>query len=171
MDIKRQVKRQISVADAQIYMESGNQRGIAVRCRWDIVSFKYGLFLITTGSDKMIFKRKKKPEEGPKLTKEEMEELVDENISFARKYASEGNVSGMEMSLEVVIEYGEKIGKPISSQEIDKIKLMAFERGGKLMKERAEELQQEGKLREAQNAMKLANTYGNEAKMLRLTLQ
>jgi len=117
----------------------------------------------------MIFRRKKS-ETGPELSREEMEELVDENIRFARKYASEGNVSGMEMSLEVVTQYAQKIGRSLDSQEMAKIKLMGYERGAKAMRERAAELQKEGKIREAQNAVKLASTYGDEARMLKYTL-
>ena len=118
----------------------------------------------------MMFRRKKKSETGPELSREEMEELVDENIQFAKRYASEGNVSGMEMSLEVAMQYGQKIGRSFRSLEIAKIKLMGYERGEKVMRERAEELQKEGKIREAQNAVRLANTYGNEAKMFKYTL-
>ena len=117
----------------------------------------------------MMFRRKKS-EAGPELSREDMEELVDENIRFARKYASEGNVSGMEMSLEVVVQYGQKIGRSLSSQETARIKLMGYERGEKALRERALELQKAGKMREAQNAAGLAITYGNEAKMLKYTL-
>ena len=38
------------------------------------------------------------------------------------------------------------------------------------MKKRIDELQEAGKMREAQNAARLASTYGNEAKMLKYTL-
>jgi soluble cytochrome b562 len=117
----------------------------------------------------MMFRRKKS-ETGPELSREEMEELVDENIQFARKYANEGNVSGMEMSLEVVMQYGQKLGRSLDSQEMAEIKLMGYERGTKVMQERAAELQKEGKIREAQNAARLASTYGDEARMLKYTL-
>ena len=117
----------------------------------------------------MMFRRKKL-KTGPELSREEMEELVNENIQFARKYASDGNVSGMEMSLEVVMQYAQKIGRSFSSQEIARIKLMGYERGEKVMLERITELQKAGKTREAQNAARLADTYGNEAKMLKYTL-
>jgi hypothetical protein len=99
-----------------------------------------------------------------------MEELVNENIRFANRYASVGNVSGMEMSLEIVMQYAQKIGRSFDSREIGKIKLAGYERGAKLMQEKAAELQKEGKIREAQNAIKLASTYDNEAKMLKYTL-
>jgi hypothetical protein len=118
-----------------------------------------------------MFGRRKKSETGPELSREEMEELVDENMQSAEEYASEGNVSGMEMSLEVAMQYGQKIGRSFSSLEIAKIKLMGYERGEKAMQERAAELQEAGKIREAQNALRLANTYGSEAKMLKYTLQ
>ncbi len=117
----------------------------------------------------MIFRRKK-PKTGPDLSREEMQELVDENIQFAKKYAAAGNVSGMEMSLEIAMEYAQKIGISFSSQEIAEIKFMGYERGAKVLKERAMELQKEGKLREAQKAAQLATTYGNEARMLKFTL-
>ena len=117
-----------------------------------------------------MFRRKKKPETGPELSREEMEELVDENIQFAKRYANAGNVSGMEMSLEIVMQYAQKIGRSFDSREIGKIKLTGYERGTKVMQQRAAELQKEGKLREAQNATKLANTYDSEAKMIKFAL-
>jgi len=117
-----------------------------------------------------MFRRRRKSEVGPELSREEMEELVDENIQFAKKYAAEGNVSGMEMSLEVVTQYGQKIGRSLDSQEMAEIKLMGYERGAEVMRERAAELQNEGKLREAQNAARLATTYNNEARILKYTL-
>ena len=85
----------------------------------------------------MMFRRKKL-KTGPELSREEMEELVNENIQFARKYASDGNVSGMKMSLEVAMQYAQKIGRSFSSQEIGRIKLMGYERGEKVMLERME---------------------------------
>ncbi len=99
-----------------------------------------------------------------------MEELVDENMRVAKRHANAGNVSGMEMSLEIALEYAQKMGRSFDSQEIGKIKLMGYERGEKMMRERAAELQKEGKLREARNAVALASSYGNEAKMLKYTL-
>ena len=118
----------------------------------------------------MMFRRRKKSEAGPELSREEMEELVDENIQFAERYASEGNVSGMEMSLEVAMQYAQKIGRSFDSREIAEIKLMGYERGEKVMRERVAELQESGKTREAQNAARLASTYANEARMLKYTL-
>ena len=117
-----------------------------------------------------MFRRKKKAETGPELSREEMEELVDENIRFAKRYANLGNVSGMEMSLEIVMQYAQKIGRSFDSREMGKIKLAGYERGAKLMQERAATLQKEGKIREAQNAVRLASTYDSEAKMLKYTL-
>ena len=99
-----------------------------------------------------------------------MEELVSENMQFAKSYASAGNVSGMEMSLEVAMQYAQKIGRSFDSQEIAQVKLMGYERGTKVMHERAAELKNAGKMREARNAATLANTYGDEAKMLKYTL-
>ena len=117
----------------------------------------------------MLFRRKK-AKAGPDLSREEMEELVEENIRFAEKYASEGNVSGMEMSLEVAMQYAEKIGRSFDSRKLAEVKLMGYERGEKLMRERAAELQEAGKINEARNAARLATVYGDEAKMLRYTL-
>lgn len=115
--------------------------------------------------------RKKKPEKiGPDLTREEMAELVDGNFRLAKKYASAGNVSGMEMSLEIAVEYAQKLGRSFDSQEMAEIKLMGFERGEKALKERAIELKEAGKLREAEKANNLAAIYGDEAKILRYTL-
>ena len=117
-----------------------------------------------------MFMRRKKPETGPELAREEMEELVDKNMQIAEKYARAGNVSGMEMSLEIAVQYAQKIGRSLDSQEIAKTKLMGYERGERVMSERAAELQKAGKIREAQNAAKLASTYGDEARMLKYTL-
>jgi hypothetical protein len=50
-----------------------------------------------------MFRRKKKAE-GPELSREEMEELVDENMRVAGKQARAGNVAGMEMSLEIAMQ-------------------------------------------------------------------
>ena len=119
----------------------------------------------------MLFRRKKKLDTGPELTREEMEELVEENIRFARRYASLGNVSGMEMSLELAMEYAQKTGRSFSSKEIAEIKLMGYERGAELMRKRVEKLKEEGKTQEAQNAARLASIYGDEASMLKFTLQ
>ncbi len=117
-----------------------------------------------------MFRKKKLEKTGPDLTREEMTELVDENFQLAKKYANAGNVSGMEMSLEIAIEYAQKIGRSFDSQEMARIKLTGFERGEKTLKERAMELKDAGKLREAQKANDLATIYGDEAKILRYTL-
>jgi hypothetical protein len=114
----------------------------------------------------MLFRRKKTAVE-PELTREDMEELVDENIQFAEKYASEGNVSGMEMSMEIAMKYGQKIGRSFDSKMIEKIKLMGYELGEKSLREKALEFQKQGKAKEAQNALQLASIYGNEARLLR----
>ena len=117
-----------------------------------------------------MFSRKKKPETGPELSREDMEELVNENMKSAKDYASAGNVSGMEMSLEVAMQYAQKIGRSFDSLEIAQIKLMGYERGAKVMRERAAELKNAGKMGEARNAATLANTYGDEAKILKYAL-
>ena len=96
-----------------------------------------------------MFRKKKKKETGPDLTREEMVELVHDNFQLAEKYANAGNVSGMEMSLEIALEYAQKIGRSFDSQEIAKIKFTGYERGEKALKKRAMELKEAGKLREA----------------------
>ena len=116
-----------------------------------------------------FFRRKKKPESEPKLTREDMEQLVNENIEFADRYAKAGNVSGMEMSMELALKYAQKIGRSFDSQKILEIKLLAYERGEKLMRKKAQELEDAGKLQEAQNAAQLAETYSNEARMIKYT--
>ncbi len=113
-------------------------------------------------------KPKRIPE--PDLTKEEMQEIVDENIKFLRIYANEGNVSGMEMALEEAIKYSLKLGNPLDSDEIAKIKMIGYKHGGEIMHEKAKELSEAGKVRESQNALELAEKYANEAELLRRTL-
>ena len=115
-----------------------------------------------------IGNHKKIPE--PELTKEEMEELVDESIKFAKIYAIDGNVSGMEMAFQDAIKHGRKIGRSFDFTEIAKIKLVGYERGEKLMRERELELRVAGRLNEAQNALNLAEAYATEAILLRKTL-
>lgn len=117
-----------------------------------------------------MLKKKKKTETGPNLTKEEMEELVDKNMQIALKYAKAGNVSGMEMSLEVALQNAQKIGKSFDSREIGRIKLEGFERGEEALRKRALELKEAGKMNEAQKAAALAVTYGNEAKLIKFSL-
>ncbi len=117
-----------------------------------------------------MFRKKKKAKTGPDLTREEMTELVDDNFRLAKRYASAGNVSGMEMSLEIAMEYAQKIGRSFDSREIAEIKLTGFEHGEKALQERAMDLKEAGKLREAQKANDLAVIYGNEAKLLKYTL-
>jgi hypothetical protein len=120
----------------------------------------------------MLFIRRKPmriPE--PELSREELEELVRENFHFAKEYADAGNVSGMEMSLEEMTKYGQKIGMKFSSDEISKIKLIGYERGAELMRKNAEELRKANKIRESQNADTLADNYANEAKMIKLALR
>ncbi len=119
----------------------------------------------------MLFWRKKTnkvPE--PELSREDMEDVVKESIRFAKIYAGDGNVSGMEMALQDAMKYGRKIGRSFDSTEIARIKLTGYERGERSMREREAELRKAGKLNEAQNALKLAESYGNEAQLLRRTL-
>ena len=113
-------------------------------------------------------KPKKIPE--PDLTKEEMQEIVDENIKFLRIYANEGNVSGMEMVLEEAIKYGRKLGISLDSNEIAKIKMLGYRHSEKIMRNKAEELSKAGKARESENALELAEKYLNEAELLKRIL-
>jgi hypothetical protein len=106
----------------------------------------------------------------PELTREEINELVDESIKFAKIYATDGNVSGMEMAFQDAVKYGRKIGRSFDSTEIAKIKLMGYERGEKLMREKEAELKKAGKINEAQNALILAESYGDEAILLKKTI-
>ena len=75
----------------------------------------------------------------------------------------------MEMSMELALKYAQKIGRSFDSQKILEIKLLAYERGEKLMRKKAQELEDAGKLQEAQNAAQLAETYSNEARMIKYT--
>jgi len=118
----------------------------------------------------MLFGRKKPIVPEPELTREEMNELVEESIKFAKIYAIDGSVSGMEMALQDAIKYGRKIGRSFDSTEIAKMKLIGYERGEKVMREREEEFRKAGKLNEAQNALQLAESYGNEARLLKMTV-
>jgi len=116
------------------------------------------------------WRKKPKPIPEPELTREELEEIVDENIKFAKMYADHGDVSGMETALEIVMKYGQKIGRTIGSDELAKIKLEGYDRGAKLMRQRAKEFRDEGKIHEADNAQMLADSYTSEALMLKQAL-
>ncbi len=117
----------------------------------------------------MFFRKKKKPE--LELTREEMEEILRESISYAKSYAANGNVSGMEMSLEDVEKYSKKLGISYDSKDLTQIKLMGYERGERLMRKKADEFQKAGKTREFNNAITLADEYKNEARILRTLLK
>jgi hypothetical protein len=117
-----------------------------------------------------FWKRKPKHISEPELSREDMEELVDESIKFAKIYASDGSVSGMEMALQDAVKYGRKIGRSFDSIEIAKIKLMGYELGEKVMLKREAELRKAGRFNEAQNALNLAELYGTEAKLLKKTI-
>ena len=116
------------------------------------------------------WRKKPKPMPEPELTREEIEEIVDENIRFAKIYANHGDVSGMETALEIVMKYGQKMDKMLDSDELAKIKLEGYDRGAKLMRQRAKELRDGGKINEADNAQMLADSYTSEALMLKQAL-
>lgn len=124
----------------------------------------------TARLDMFFIRRKPKRIPEPDLTKDEMQEIVDENVKFAKIYANDGNVSGMEMALEDALKYSRKLGKSLDSNEITKIKMTGYKNGAKVMQNRAEELSKVGKIRESQNAHELATKYANEAEMLKRTL-
>ncbi len=113
-------------------------------------------------------KPKKIPE--PDLSKDDMQEIVSENIKFAKIYANDGNVSGMEMALEEALKYSKKLGKTLDSNEIAKIKVRGYKNGAKIMRDKAEELSKAGRFRESQNASELASKYANEADLLKSLL-
>ncbi|MGB9595042.1 MAG: hypothetical protein ACPL7B_02070 [Candidatus Poribacteria bacterium] len=115
----------------------------------------------------LFFRRKPKKIPEPDLTENEMQEILEENIKFAKIYANDGNVSGMEMALEEALKYSKKLGKPLDSSEITKIKIKGYKNGAKVMQDKAEELSKAGKIRESQNANELASRYANEAELLR----
>lgn len=114
-----------------------------------------------------FFKRKQKRIPEPDLTEDEMQEIIEENFKFAKIYANDGNVSGMEMALEEALKYSKKLKKSVDSNEITKIKVNGYEKGAKAMQDKAEELSKAGKIRESQNANELASRYANEAELLK----
>jgi soluble cytochrome b562 len=117
-----------------------------------------------------MFKPKLPPIPKAELTRSEIEELIRTNMAYARKWAEEGNVSGMEMALEEVIQRLREIQQPINSREMAQLKAMGYERGTKLMCQRAEQLEKAGKIREAQNSRTLAESYKNEAELIKRSL-
>jgi hypothetical protein len=116
------------------------------------------------------WKKKQKAITEPELIREEIEELVAENIKFAKIYAHHGDVSGMEMALEIIMKYGRRIDKSLATDEIAEIKLEGYEKGAKLMRQSAIKLKNEGKINEANNAEMLADSYAGEALILKQTI-
>jgi hypothetical protein len=125
---------------------------------------------VIVGFNMLFWNKKPKKIPEPDLTKEEMQEIVDENIKFLRIYANEGSVSGMEMALEEAIKYSRKLGISLDTNEIAKIKMLGYKHGGKIMRDRAEELSKAGKDRESESALELAEKYSNEAELLKRIL-
>ena len=114
--------------------------------------------------------RRKKSKSTVDLSVEDSLELVRSNMQYAEQCASEGNVSGMEMALEVALEQGRKIGHTFPERRISEIKLMGYERGVAVLESRIQNLEAEGKSIEAQRLQMLLETYSNEAELLRHAL-
>jgi len=118
----------------------------------------------------LFWKKKKKIAPEPELSKDDIIEIINENIKYAKIYSNDGNVSGMEMSIEIAIKYSNQLGQMLDSDDIAKIKLIGYERGEKLMRKKANEFRAEGKINQADNAEILADNYASEALMLRQTI-
>lgn len=118
----------------------------------------------------MLFRRKK-AQSTLELSVDEINDLIRSNVEYAEQCSCEGNVSGMEMALEVAAENAQKIGRTLASRRISEIKLMGYERGVEALKARIKSLQEEGKSVEAQRLQMLLETYSNEAELLRYTLR
>ena len=118
----------------------------------------------------MLFRRKK-TEATVDLSVDEINDLIRSNLEYAEQCAHEGNVSGMEMSLEVALEQAQKIGRTLKSSRISEIKLMGYERGVESLQAQIKSLEAEGKSVEAQRLQMLLESYSNEAELFRLTLK
>jgi len=118
----------------------------------------------------MLFKRKKK-ESTLELSVDEINDLIRSNLEYAEQCAHEGNVSGMEMALEVALEHAQKIGRTLESSRISEIKLMGYERGVDSLKARIKDLETEGKSVEAQRLQMLLESYSNEAELFKSALR
>jgi len=118
----------------------------------------------------MLFRRKK-TESTLQLSVDEINDLIRSNLEYAEQCSREGNVSGMEMALEVAAENAQKIGRRLKSKHISEIKLMGYEHGVESLKARIKSLEEEGKSVEAQRLRMLLETYSNEAELLRYALR
>ena len=117
----------------------------------------------------MLFKRKK-TESTLELSVDEINDLIRSNLKYAEQCAHEGNVSGMEMALEVASEHALKIGRTLKSSRISEIKLMGYERGVEALQTQIKNLEAEGKSVEAQRLQMLLESYSNEAELFRRAL-
>jgi DNA replication protein DnaD len=118
----------------------------------------------------MLFRRKK-TESTLDLSVDEINDLIRSNLEYAEQCAHEGNVSGMEMALEVALEHAQKIGRTIKSSRISEIKLIGYERGVESLQARIKSLEAEGKSVEAQRLQMLLESYSNEAELFRRALR
>ena len=109
-----------------------------------------------------MFRRRRKKPQSP-LTEEERRELIRENMEYARKCAEDGNVSGMEMAIEMVINHSHAINEIVDMMEIKRIKLMGYQRGVEVLNQRIATLREEGKEEEAERLGILMRSYRREA--------
>ena len=113
-----------------------------------------------------MFRRKKK-KKGLPLTPEETRQVIREHWEYARRCAEEGNVAGMEMALEVVVNYSHAINEIVDRDAINRLKLMGYERGVENLSTRIDLLRLEGNEEEAQKLMILVRSYRREAASIR----
>ncbi|MBC8232286.1 hypothetical protein H8E77_22295 [bacterium] len=118
----------------------------------------------------MLFKRKKQ-ESTVDLSVDEINDLIDSNLKYAERCAHEGNVSGMEMALEVASERALRVSRTLKSSRISEIKLMGYERGVESLQAQIKNLEAEGKSIEAQRLQMLLASYSNEAELFRRALR
>jgi len=118
----------------------------------------------------MLFRRKQ-AESSLDLTVDEVNDLIQSNLEYAEQCANEGNVSGMEMALEVAVENARKVSRTLQSRRISEIKLLGYERGVELMQEQIKNLEAEGKSVEAQRLQILLGSYLNEAELFKRALR
>lgn len=109
-----------------------------------------------------MFRRRKKKPQSP-LTEEERRVLIRENMEYARKCAEGGNVSGMEMAIEMVIKHSHAINEIVDMMEIKRIKLMGYQKGVEALNRRIEALREEGNEEEAERLGMLMRSYRREA--------
>jgi TATA-binding protein-associated factor Taf7 len=118
----------------------------------------------------MLFRRKK-VESSLDLSVDEINDLIRSNLEYAEQCAREGNVSGMEMALEVALEQARKVSRTLKSSRISEIKLTGYERGVESLQGQIKDLEGEGKSVEAQRLQMLLESYFNEAELLRRALR